>query len=604
MPMSTLIRRRTRYVWYLATSDFYEDGEAAIDWREILPLDGTPAERSALLKSLKELVVALIEYPVTKGRARLAHSTVLLWCRQLRYLVRWMATQDIWSFDKLRPDHLLKFLMTRRERHGQGAPSDATWHAYILLYRRMWELRGKYSLPLSVNPGLIEADAKLLRGRAARPFKAVPEEVALPLINDAIEWLQRMGPFMARAAEELWQEKRLAAPLAPRVRTQRIRVVYERLCNTPEASELAGALCIQGPVHYRQLCQAMTITLGAAVTLLLFMVGLRVGELVRLDVDCLEEQESPTGLPITFIKGVAAKASGRKRRWVAGEPLPSVIAWLRSVFHLARTESNSVALFLTRSQGSMVPDPTTTARRLGGTMPIILMQAFAQAPFRAGRPVAVRLHPHAARKTFAKFVVKRDKKALEALSAHYGHAYREFTDGVYVGTDFELMQLLEEEDREDLARTLTNLLSSSRTAGKAAARIEEYRQAHRTDPAFAGKAGLRPLVESLVAKGIKMAPCSWGYCVYSESHSACQGDAIGPNEILRAPDVCATCANFVVTQEHHAWWNDRVRREEQFLVRKGLSVQATELVEKRLKDSKTILRGLVVERNSHPARTS
>ena len=68
--------------------------------------------------------------------------------------------------------------------------------------------------------------------------------------------------------------------------------------------------------------------------------------------------------------------------------------------------------------------------------------------------------------------------------------------------------------------------------------------------------------------------------------------------------MCATCANFVVTQEHHAWWNDRVRREEQFLVRKGLSVQATELVEKRLKDSKTILRGLVVERNSHPARTS
>lgn len=215
MPMSTLIRRRTRYAWYLATSDFYEDGEAAIDWREILPLDGTPAERSALLKSLKELVVALIEYPVTKGRARLAHSTVLLWCRQLRYLVRWMATQDIWSFDKLRPDHLLKFLMTRRERHGQGAPSDATWHAYILLYRRMWELRGKYSLPLSVNPGLIEADAKLLRGRAARPFKAVPEEVALPLINDAIEWLQRMGPFMARAAEELWQEKRLVGDELP-----------------------------------------------------------------------------------------------------------------------------------------------------------------------------------------------------------------------------------------------------------------------------------------------------------------------------------------------------------------------------------------------------
>ena len=58
----------------------------------------------------------------------------------------------------------------------------------------------------------------------------------------------------------------------------------------------------------------------------------------------------------------------------------------------------------------------------------------------------------------------------------------------------------------------------------------------------------------------------------------CQGDAIGPNEILRAP-TCATCANLSSHKKHHAWWNDCVRREEQFLVRKGLSVQATELVE-------------------------
>ena len=156
-----------------------------------------------------------------------------------------------------------------------------------------------------------------------------------------------------------------------------------------------------------------------------------------------------------------------------------------------------------------------------------------------------------------------------------------------------------------MARTLTNVLSSSRTAGKAAVRIEEYRQTHSNDPSFAGKAGLRTLVESLVAKGIKMAPCSWGYCVYSESHSACQGDAIGPNDLFRAPDVCATCANFVVTQEdHHAWWNERVQREEQFLTQKDLSVQARELVEKRLTNSKTILRSLVVERNSQRARTS
>lgn len=193
---------------------------------------------------------------------------------------------------------------------------------------------------------------------------------------------------------------------------------------------------------------------------------------------------------------------------------------------------------------------------------------------------------------------------MEALSAHYGHAYREFTDRVYVGTDFELMQLLEEEDREDLVRTLTNLLSSSRMAGKAAERIEDYRRTHRNDPSFAGRASLHTLVESLVSKGIKLAPCSWGYCVYSEAHSACHGDAIGPNDIFRAPDVCATCANFVVTQEHHAWWNERAQREEQFLAQRDLSAQARELVERRLSNSKTILRNLVVKGNGQRARTS
>ena len=125
----------------------------------------------------------------------------------------------------------------------------------------------------------------------------------------------------------------------------------------------------------------------------------------------------------------------RKRRWVAGEPCRRS-SRLRSVFHPSQEQRATALRCFDPFCGSMVPDPTTTARRPGERCHH-LMQAFARAPFRAGRPVAVRLHSHAARKTFAKFVVKRDKRSLRRSPPTTATPTAEFTDGVYVGTDFE-----------------------------------------------------------------------------------------------------------------------------------------------------------------------
>lgn len=598
MPTSSLICRKTRYVWYLTTSALYEEKSAVIDWREILPQGGTAIQRTNLLKSLKQLLEALIEYPVTKGRARLDHSTVLLWCKQLCYLMTWMASQRMWSFSRLNTTHLLMFLTTRRERHGPGHAAVATVRTYVLLYRRMWELRTKYSDSLGVNPGLIEADVELLRNRGDRPFKAIPEEVALPLLNDAIDWLGNMGPFMKRVANDLWHLQAITATLPRKVQQDYIRAFYQEAQQEAPLKDLARALRMEGSQPNNILCRSMTVTQGAAVIVLLFMVGMRVRELVRLDVDCLFVERNWAGGTVAYLNGIAAKAAGRQRRWVAGEPIPDVIEWLRATFASCRSDSDCQALFLARSSGALVPSPCTAAHRMGATTPITLMQAFADAPFRSDRPAALRLHPHAARKTFAKFVVKRDKRVLEALSVHYGHAYREFTDGVYVGSDFQLSQLLEQEDREALSRTLTDLLQSSRIGGKAAQRLEEFRRRYQKVPAFNGKVGLQTLVENLIKRGIKIAPCDWGYCVYSECHSACRGDAVGPNEVLRAPDVCSTCSNFVVTKEHQAWWNERVARDETFLEQDALSAQTIALVEKRLDHSRAILAELVTRKKA------
>ncbi|HET9645428.1 MAG TPA: site-specific integrase [Burkholderiaceae bacterium] len=596
MSTSSLIYLKTRHKWHLTTSALYEEESAVIDWGKMLPSGGTAMQRRTLLTSLKQLLEALIVYPATKGRARLDHSTVLNWCNQLRYLVAWMASQGIWTFSRLNTKHLLMFLETRRERHGAGRASAATVRSYVLLYRRMWELRTKYSGSLGVNPGLIETDIELRRHRDDRPFKAIPEEVALPLLNDAIEWLGKMGPFMKRVVDDLWHLRAATAALPKKVQQAHMRAFYQDGQQESILNDLAHALRMEGSPPNSILCRSMTVTQGAAVIVLLFMVGMRVRELVRLDVDCLHVEKNWAGVPVTYLNGIAAKAAGRQRRWVAGDPIPDVIEWLRETFAPLRIHSDCQALFLVRSSRAVVPPPGAAVHRMGATTPITLMQAFAAAPFRSDRPAVSRLHPHAARKTFAKFVVKRDKRALEALSVHYGHAYREFTDGVYVGADFQLSQLLEEEDREDLSRTLTNLLQSSRVGGKAAQRVEDFRRQYQEQPAFAGKVGLQSLVDKLIRRGIKIAPCDWGYCVYSESHSACRGDAIGPNEVLRAPNVCSTCTNFVVTKEHQAWWNERVARDETFLSQHGLPQQTIALVEKRLSQSRVILAELVTSK--------
>ena len=215
---------------------------------------------------------------------------------------------------------------------------------------------------------------------------------------------------------------------------------------------------------------------------------------------------------------------------------------------------------------------------------------FANSEFRADRPKLKRLHPHSARKTFAKFVVLRDKRALESLAYHYGHTHRLITDGCYVGSDIELAQMVGEESRRDLAAGLTDILSASSIAGKAALNLQALTRTGSRK--LRGRKALETVVNRLIDQGVQLAPCDWGYCVYSQSLSACRGDALGPNEANRSADVCSGCANFVVTEKHRGWWNERACRDEDFLNRTGLPAQTVAWVQKRLDDTHQVLRAL------------
>ena len=86
-------------------------------------------------------------------------------------------------------------------------------------------------------------------------------------------------------------------------------------------------------------------------------------------------------------------------------------------------------------------------------------------PLHQGKPW--RLNAHQGRKTFARFIGKRDRTGLHALQEHLGHVSRVMTDAAYVGTDFELGELINNEVLKETRATLEDLLTASNLSGHA-----------------------------------------------------------------------------------------------------------------------------------------
>jgi hypothetical protein len=111
---------------------------------------------------------------------------------------------------------------------------------------------------------------------------------------------------------------------------------------------------------------------------------------------------------------------------------------------------------------------------------------------------------------------------------------------------------------------------------------------------MSGRRVIEKMVDRLIDEGVTLAPCDWGYCVYAQAFSACGGDSAGPNPVERAPDVCGKCTNFVVTERHRSWWEERVRDASVFLSHQGLTGQSIAVIERRRDTAEQILRKLNV----------
>lgn len=578
-----------KYKWRLQSSDLYEGQEFEVDWLTFLPTSGgTKYQRSRLITSVKQFLKLRIARPLRKWRSQLSAASIGNWYTQLRTIARWMIQKDKWLLSELTPEDVIEFLASRRSRRNELYPTKRRIDTYINVFEDLWNFRHGYPAALRVDVRRFEEEIwRSCPVREGERWRATNEEFALFLIADATEWLQLYGEFFVKTAERIFLAHSKWVGCSEYQRKRLSTQLFADICEEPLYAEIAAKLGTAKNSY--GIAQAFTATAGAAINVLLFVVGFRVSEMLRLDEGCVFHQQYEDGQSVPLIRGVAAKKGGANRDWIAGGPVPETIQWLERFYSLARKLAGTRALFVTRSCGASVPLPGRKTRRMSPASPISAMRAFAKAKFRRDRPTTPRLHPHAARKTFAAFVVRRDKTALEALSWHFGHVFRAFTDGAYA-SNLDLQRLLAEADRQELAHGLTQLLTATHLAGRAAAGVIAFTHSGQR---FRGKLMLRRAVDELIAKGVQLAPCNWGFCLYSEATSACSGDRRGPNEIKRSPEVCAGCANFVASGAHAAWWNERVKNDEVFLRNELVPSQARQVVLVRLNRSRSLLRELL-----------
>jgi Phage integrase family len=312
-------------------------------------------------------------------------------------------------------------------------------------------------------------------------------------------------------------------------------------------------------------------------------VGMRVSEILSMEAGCIEMRPiGDTGLAQAHVVARMFKTvddpRGRMERWLAPEPVVRAVEILERLSLPMREASGRRELFLVKNvRGDIVP---ITNYDIG--VRIRQFATYVGVPHHEGKPW--RFSPHQFRKTFARFIARRDRSQLMALADHFKHASIAMTAKGYVANDFDLAELIDHEGQIETARALDCFLTSDRLAGRMGERIIAE------NAAFRGRAGeqvRRDYIAFVLAEtDLRIHACDYGWCVFQAETARCAGGA-RPNETARCPSTCFGCVNFVVDKRHRMYWQDRRQRNEALL--DGASAPTRAVLEERIGECDRVL---------------
>jgi integrase len=594
-------------VWVLVpTSVLDAERPIRLHWDFLLPSGQlfTDQQYTVLLEHARKLIALIRTRSLGTGLGQRAR-TVQGYFSYLRELVRWMDREGFARFVDLDSTALLQFQRSLRGRRGEAgatlAPSTVQKYLHLLVY--LYRFREEIGDGLKIDPCQGESTGRIAgvrdADRARWPY--TPDSVAVALIQGAMEFLTNCAADVLRA-----RELYAAAITQARVRgcggnardNAAVRVLRDVTIVTTRGSQRIDSLA--------DLAQLVDMLYVACFVVISYLVGLRASEVLHLQANCVQSRsaqpasdDSSSGPRLAVIVGAIFKREaqyhGRRHEWVAPQPAVHAISVLEALSAAHRARSGRTQLWMRtghRSRGATewqhgCKGPLQIPQRPRINKLLNQFAAWIGVPLYEGKPW--RLSTHQGRKTFARFVALRDRSALFALSQHLGHRERAITDCGYAGTDYALNFEIDAQILEQSVSAWEHMLATPTLGGRAGAEILAKR------PRFRGtrmKQDLKSYARMLVEAGLTLGVCEWGFCVYQEKHSACLGNACGPNPALREPSTCVRCRNFAVSTQHRAYWAEQGRRHEALLNEPALPTQTLKIARERLAEALATIRSI------------
>ena len=497
-------------------------------------------------------------------------------------------------FSDLDRDAAVEFIDVVAQRPGMkaGKPlSGATVGSYLGILHLLY-LQGNRLPDVTIDEPI---PALMMRSRHKDggwlPY--TPDEIAVPLVSTAL----RLIGTPADDVIALWRQAQAAYDDALAAGISQAKagfVVVDAIAGFSFAT-LPGEdkPWLPSPVGSTKQVRALVSRVSEACFIVVaYLIGARVSEILGLQVGCIERHPSGDGTEqFAYLAGriykTARGADGAAHRWVAPAPVERAIWVMEQLSAPMRQRSQRAELWLSLDSTGLIgpaarielPSVQTIITRLNRGF-----AAFIELPSYRGEPW--HLNTHQGRKTFARFVGKRDRTGLDALRSHFGHVSRVMTDRGYVGTDFVLDELIDRHAREETRHALEELLTAVSLGGSAGRMIAAR-------SGFRGRTrdgDVQAYVDFLMAEtDLRLGVCDWGYCVYRRETSACVGGENGPNPALRTQSVCATCANFAVTDRHRPVWEARRAQNVDVMQAKALDPESRALAAARVAECDRIL---------------
>ena len=434
---------------------------------------------------------------------------------------------------------------------------------------------------------------------------ALPEAVAIPLLNTVVEWVANKGPSLA-AAHQAYHTA--CAYGDTRLKRRAIKEICAVGFDNESLSKVSWGE--RGDVQWQDVPDAHRVRLSAlmfrdaCVLALEYLVGLRISEVCSVVVErfkikglpsCIYKRETPDGLyDLYFIKGQIYKDNRRPvaRDWVIGavprgsKKLPvcaEAILHLHTIWSPLLDVGKDGPLFMHFSNPHSMPldaDGVVAARGTAlqrgirrfvrcwvdlSMLPDFDVHGNDLRRYRSTRGQCIR--GHQGRKTFAEYILQTREAAAEALTSHYGHLNKVI---LFRGYFEPLQRQRSDVENMRLQATINYFVAGADGRsyfGNIADAIQEFFKEHR----LAGIKDLEVLrakvTDIVVSHGIRVFFGAHGNCLISvrPTESRCREASGGASWWFQAPDyisqnvsMCTGCGCFAADSAHLPYWRARM----------------------------------------------